>query len=186
MFFHYNEHLGAHGEIEPITRLIVTHQPVSNRPGVYKAVHQLMHPLQNEAERVFHEHMSRTSLGEPSSTSQAATIGEHISLKLLPAVIYLTIHKSVEMYALQILAKQLIRHANQAPTRILLKFNKHGKYSYNTWISTKVMSELDDQQLFEKLKQITSEGRVAKTLVIKQKIRKGFIHELWEQQHSLL
>jgi hypothetical protein len=107
-------------------------------------------------------------------------------MKILPAVIYIHIKKHVEAYALQLLAKQLVRHAQAGPTRILQKQNVHGKFSYNMWLPTKTVATLDDNSLYQRLLSITKQRKRAVTIIIRQNIQEGHLHEVWNTRHSFL
>jgi hypothetical protein len=187
LFFRFNEHRGARGGMELVPRHRIVHQQVDNMPGVYHKVHSVVNPLQIDKEQAFMERaVQQEPLGEISSNAQSAMLGQYISMKILPAVIYIHIKKGVEQYALQILAKQLIKHARGIPTRILVKQNVHGKFAYNSFLTTKIMSALDDNSLYERLLSKTKDRKRAVTLVIRQKLREGHLHELWNSEHSFL
>jgi hypothetical protein len=173
--------------MEPIPRHRIVHQQVDNKPGVYRQVYSAVNPLQIDKERTYMERATQQEpLGEISSNAQSAMLGPNISMKILPAVIYIHIKKGVQQYALQILAKQLIKHARGVPTRMLVKQNVRGKFAYNDFLTTKVMSTLDDNSLYERLLSKTKDRKRAVTLVIRQKLREGHLHELWNSEHSFL
>ena len=106
---------------------------------------------------------------------------------MLPACLYITVKKGVQLTAIQILCRQLIEHSRYAPTRIMLQFRpKTGKFSYNTWISSTKMSQHDETSLYHRFLNITKEGKRTQTFLVRQNIRKGHIHEIWHLNHSLL
>ena len=119
--------------------------------------------------------------------AQSADIGEYISLKLLPAVIYITIRKGVQLTALQILARQILEHSRTDATRILLQHKpKTGRFAYHTWLTSRTMKDMDETALYNKILTITKQGKRTQTLVIRQNIRRGRIHDLWNTNFSLL
>ena len=152
---------------------------------MYEQKYSIIHPLQNDQEKLFKDRVAKEPLGEISN-AKAAQLGNNITMKILPAVIYIHIRKNVEAYALQILAKQLVKHAQGVPTRILLKQNVHGKFTYNVWVPTKVMETLDDNTLYERLQTVTKQRKKSVTIIIRQTIREGHLHELWEREHSFV
>ena len=126
-------------------------------------------------------------LGHISSQAQAADIGQYISLRLLPTVVYVHIKKAVPLTAVQILARQIKEHSLTSPTRILLQHRpKTGRFQYHVWLSSKIMSQIDETELYKRILTITKEGKRALTLVLRQNIRRGHIHELWNLSHTLL
>ena len=140
----------------------------------YKVHEQLLRESEKD------QPLGRVHGGEP------ATIGDHIQLRLLPATIYIHIEKKVPRAALQILARRIVEHSTAAPTRIMVKHGRGGKFSYRVWISTEVMKTMTDTLFFEKLLLLTKDRTRAQTIVLRQKIRRAHIHELWSQNNSLL
>ena len=135
------------------------------------------------------ERIAQAERDNPLATirGDSADIGEYITLKLLPAVVYVHIKSGVQLTGLQILARQIIEHSQSDPTRILLQHRpKSGKFTYHVWLSTKVMKIIDETGLYQKLHQITKGGKRSQTLVIRQNMRTGYIHSLWNLHHSLL
>ena len=117
---------------------------------------------------------------------ESVDLGSHIKLKLQPAVIYCHITKGVQKAALHILARRIKEHSLAADTRIYMQHGPKGKYKYYLWLPTTKLNTHTLEQLFEKLVHLTKIGRRAVTLVIKQSILKGPIHNIWATQYSLL
>ena len=140
--------------------------------------------------RKMHEELLRKSEQEKPLAKvhggTAANISEFIQLRLLPAVIYVHIQKKCPQSALQILAKRIVEHSQTEPTRILMQHGKKGKFKYKVWISTQLMKTMTETLFFEKLLVITKERTRAVTIVIRQKIRRSTMHELWDSQYSFL
>ena len=102
-------------------------------------------------------------------------------------MIYIHIKKGVPEFALDLLVKRIIEHGNDAPTRILKKHNRKGKFAYTTWVSTKALSTLSEQGLFTKLMKLTRNRTRSVTLLLRQKTKDyGHINALWDQSFSLL
>ena len=102
-------------------------------------------------------------------------------------MLYIHIKKRVTEFALKILTKRIVEHADGGETRVLKKHNKKGKFSYRTWISTKAMDGMSEDVLYEKLLKITRKRTRSATIVVRQKmIKKGNLHKLWDTTFSLL
>jgi hypothetical protein len=145
------------------------------------------HPLHEAAETRKRAFEKSDPLSSTSKYAESAAIGEYIKLSLLPAVIYVKILKHVQIQALRILARQLFAHCQLTDTRIHLKQSQRtGKYNYGVWLSTKQIKTISEEEFYKKLMGVTKNGKKSVTLMIRQNIRKGSIHMLWETQHSLL
>lgn len=185
-YFKYNDHMVR---IEPIYQREHILRNVRSRKSKRRAeeIYRLKtHPLHNaskERKRAFEKNDMLTSSGY----AEAASIGEYIKLSLMPAVIYVKILKHVQIQAIRILGRQLFMHCRKQDTRIHLKQSQRtGKYTYNVWLSTKQIKSLTEDEFYKKLMGVTKNGKRSVTLMVKQNIRKGSIHMLWQNEHSLV
>ena len=113
-------------------------------------------------------------------------LGSHIKLKLQPATIFAHILTGVQRSALKILARRIKEHSLAAETRINMQHGKKGKYRYYLWLSADQMQNITVDQLFDRLLKITKYTKRAVTILIKQKIIHGPIHNIWDTNYSLL
>ena len=113
-------------------------------------------------------------------------LGTHIQLKLQPAVIYCHVTKGVQKAALRLLSHRITEHSLGSDTRITMKHGPKGKYRYYVWITTKEMKQMNVDKMMEKLLHITKKRTRAITIIIKQSILQGPIHDIWSSQYSLL
>jgi hypothetical protein len=192
-FFKYNDHLNT---IEPYYRRENILRSVRSRhgrgkKGVFR--HEEIHQLaqQHPAHEAHKQSKAAFEKKDPFSTNskyaEAASIGEYIKLELLPAIIYVTIKKNVQVHAVRILSRQLFLHCGKTDTRIQLKQSQRtGKYTYNVWLRTKQLKTMSEDEFFKKLMGVTKNGNRTVTLMVRQNIRKGSLHVLWENEHSLL
>ena len=187
MYFHYNGHLPIGQRIQPYYRRAQTRQRVYNRAGVVETHLLHPHPLQKlDEESTLSRLEKEQPLGHISSNAESASVGDYITLKLLPAILYIHVKKRVQRDALRILARQLVLHISRSPTRILLQRKQTGKFGYRVWLGSTALRVMSEEALYQKLLTVTHEGKKSVTLVVRQNIRKGNIHRLWERDHSLL
>jgi len=172
-FFQYNPLLD---DFELRERRIVHGAP----PGHPEAeIHELQpHPLDTK----------EPEKGEPLERIRGvpASLGEYILMKILPSALHIHIKKGVQDNALRLLAQRIIEHRADNTTRILLKRTRKGTFSYSQWINSSEMAKLTVQSLYERLLKITAGRKKSVTLVVRQSLRGGSIHELWDSHHSLL
>jgi len=172
-FFQYNEFLDL---IEPKERRIVHHAPVGHPAA---EIHQLQpHPLESK----------EIAEGEPLEKIRGvpANLGEYITLKILPQALHIHIKKGVQDNAIRLLAQRIVEHRADNTTRILLKRTRKGTFSYSQWINSTDMAKLTVQAMYEKLLKITGGRKKSVTIVVRQSIRGGSIHERWDRHRSLL
>ena len=143
------------------------------------------HPTIKEDERILRKENQILPFGKVHGRS--SNIGAFIDLKMVPKMLYIHIKRGAPEYAFDVLVKRLIEHARESPTRILKKQSKKGKFSYRTWISTKIMSTITEQQLADKLIKLTKNRTISSTIVVRQKMKSfGHVHSVWEENFSLL
>lgn len=179
--FKYNDYIEMwEPRLERITRR------KRNKWGAFETVSQaLPHPISRHIEDTQLERLDKQQpLGRFPGTK--VSLGTHISLKLQPAVVYCHITKGVQKAALQILAHRIVEHALGTDTRILMQHGPSGKYKYYLWLSTKEMKELDVENFLERLVRITKQRTRAVTIIVKQSIVHGTIHEVFSRKFSLL
>jgi hypothetical protein len=185
-FFKYNDHMNI---IEPTYRREHILRNVRVRGKVkQEETHRLYtHPLQDSYDDNKRAFEQKDPFSSNSRYGEAASIGEYIKLELMPAVIYIKIVKHVQMQALRILARQLFAHCQRTETRIHLKQSRRtGKFSYNVWLNNKQLHTMSEEEFYVRLMGVSKNGKKTVTLMVRQNIRKGSIHLLWENQHSLL
>ena len=157
-----------------------------NAVGVFENVSEILHhPIIRHLEDTRLERLEKsTGLGEFRGTQ--ISLGTHIQLKLQPATIYVHIERQVQETALRILAKRIKEHSLAADTRITKQHGPVGKYKYYLWMKTSEMQTITVEQLYERLLKITKHRTTPVTLIIKQSIQNGPIHNLWRTEYSLL
>jgi len=102
-------------------------------------------------------------------------------------MLYITIRKNVQISALKILCRQLIKHFQGASTRILLKQSlRTGKFSYQVWLASRVVEQLDENSLLMRFLNASNSRKKTLQIIVRQNIARGKIQELWDQKHSLL
>ena len=182
-FYHWNDHLGV---VEELTRMSHQLVPDMNRSGMYiEKAFNIAHPSLERDERVLKKENQIIPISKVHGTE--ANLGEFITLKLVPMTLYIHIKKGVQSVALQILAKRIVEHATEGETRILKQHNKKGKFSYRTWISSKLMRTQTAESFLQKLVDLTKNRKRPATIVVRQRmIKKGNIHNLWDTTFSLL
>jgi ribosomal protein L28 len=187
-FFIWNDHLG---EVEPnfsyAQKVVGKYAPADHKRRAKFVDRDIIaaHPSLRRDERILQKENELLPFGKVHG--KHANIGQFINLKLVPKMIYIHIKRGVPEYALDLLVKRIIEHADDAPTRILRKQSKKGKWSYRTWISTPAMNTLGQQGLLEKILKITNHMKKSVTIVIRQKMKDyGKVHEIWDSSFSLL
>ena len=118
--------------------------------------------------------------------AQVARIGEFINLEILPAVLYITVRRSVQPAALRIIVTRIFEHIKNVPTRILLKRGKSGRYLYKQWLSAKELAKLSLEELYAKFEAATLKRKRGISVIVRQRIARGRLQKLWERKHSLL
>ena len=182
-FWKWNDHVGR---LERVENRRVRHLNNGIRRGMQEISVLKPHPMYS---RVQEQLLQKSEREQPLGSvhgGKPAMIGDSIQLKLLPATIYIHIDKKCPRAALQILCQRIVEHSKAAPTRILVKHGRKGKFSYRVWISTTVMKGMTDALFCEKLLILTKDGLRAQTLVLRQHIRRAHMHELLDRNNSLL
>jgi hypothetical protein len=157
-----------------------------DRRSVHEIAYLRRHPhhqILNTSHRAF---VRNDEFARINSESEQARIGEFCKVDIAPRTLYITIHKGIQRTALQILSKRIHEHTQTGTTRILLKRNKKGTYTYAVWLTSAVLKDITQSDLFQRFLDVTNNGTRAATLVVKQNIVKGHIQELWKNKHSLL
>jgi ribosomal protein L28 len=187
-YFIWNDHLG---EVEPnwsyAQKVVGKYAPADHKRRAKFVDRDIIatHPSVRRDERILQKENELLPFGKVHG--KHANIGQFIDLKLVPKMIYIHIKRGVPEYALDLLVKRILEHADDAPTRILRKQSKKGKWSYRTWISTPAMKTLGQQGLLEKILKITRHMKRSVTIVIRQKMKDyGKVHEIWDSSFSLL
>jgi hypothetical protein len=174
-FFQYNP---LTDDFEPRDRRLV-HGADPGDPDGDTEIHQLQpHPSDAKEEE--------SDVPLERIKGVAANLGEYITLKILPSALHIHIKKGVQDRALRLLAQRIIEHRADNTTRILLKRTRKGTFSYSQWINSAEMSKLNIQSMYERLLKITGGRKKSVTLVVRQSLRGGSIHEMWDTHHSLL
>jgi len=157
-----------------------------NAVGEFENVSEILHhPIIRHLEDTRLERLEkRTALGEFRGTR--ISLGTHIQLKLQPATIYCHIEKNVQETALRILAKRIKEHSLAADTRITKQHGPRGKYKYYLWLRTSEMQKITVEELYERLVKLTKTRTIPVTIIIKQSIQSGPIHDIWNTNYSLL
>jgi hypothetical protein len=158
-----------------------------NRQSVHEIAHLRRHPhheILNAAHRSF---VRNDEFARINSESEQARIGEFCQVSIAPKTLYIKIHKGIQRTALQILCKRVHEHIQTGTTRILLKRKpKKGTYTYAVWLTSTVLKDMTEEDLCQRMLDVTNNGTRPVTLVVKQNIVKGHIQELWKNHHSLL
>jgi ribosomal protein L28 len=187
-YFIWNDHLG---EVEPnysyAQKVVGKYAPADSKRRAQFVDRQVIaaHPSMKRDERILEKENELLPFGKVHG--KHAQISQFIDLKLVPKMIYIHIKRGVPEYALDVLVKRIMEHAADAPTRIVRKQSKKGKFRYRTWISTKAMKTTSEQTLFEKIVKVTRNRTRSITIVIRQKMKDyGKVHEIWDSSFSLL
>jgi hypothetical protein len=150
-------------------------------------VHFRYHPEDHRQEVARKKAVANDDWTKVHARSQAAQIGEYISLSILPAVLYITIRKGVQLTALRIIVKRIVEHAAGRPTRILLKKSiRTGKYTYKPWLSSTELETMGEDGMFARFMKATNNRRRGISIIVRQNIARGRLQSLWEQKHTLL
>ena len=193
-YYTYNDHLGRLVKKHNFTTHLVRRAPPEvnrrrerGRVRFEEHVRLHFHPDTHLRKQELEKSKQYDDFARVHERGQQARLGEYISMNILPAMLYITIRKSVQIEALRILCQRLIQHARGAATKIMLKHNpKSGKFSYRNWISTSVMAHLEVDGLLRKFLNVSNDRRKTLQILVRQNIAKGQIQQLWESRHSLL
>ena len=194
-FYTYNDHLGRLQQIRNFSTVV---RPIPLRPIRRQRRGRGRVKFHEEARLRYHpeSHMKKKAIEvakqyddfrRVAEHAQQAQVGEYISLNILPAMLYITIRKNVQISALKILCRQLIKHFQGASTRILLKQSlRTGKFSYQVWLASSVVEQLDENSLLMRFLNASNSRKKTLQIIVRQNIARGKIQELWDQKHSLL
>jgi hypothetical protein len=194
-YWQYNDHLQklepTHDFVvsvsRPVRRLRSRGRGRSSRVRFHEDVQMKYHPENHMRKKALEVSKQYDDFRRVHEHSEQAQVGEYISLNILPAMLYITIRKNVQMTALKIISKQLVKHFRGESTRVLLKHSpKTGKFSYKTWLTSDTVSKLDESGLLARFLNATKDGKKTIQIIVRQNIAKGKIQELWTQKHSLL
>lgn len=119
-------------------------------------------------------------------SGKSGSLGSYITIKVNPSAIHICIKKGVQEQALKLLSDRILEHAKSGPTRIVLKQSQRGKYSYSEWISTKSLSKLDPNALFQRLLKQTKNRTRYVNIILRQQHIGGAIHDRIEKSESLV
>lgn len=188
-FFIYNDHLDR---VEPNYQYIrhrdgLPYAPpdASRSTNFYKRLVTFAHPTIPTDNQIRKQENKVLPFGKVEG--KQSEISAEIQIKLVPKMLYIHIKRGVSPEALDILIKRIIEHSKERGTRILKQHTKKGKFSYNTWISTKKMKEITEQILYDKILKITRNRTRSVTLIVRQKkIDRGTVHNLVDTSFSLL
>jgi hypothetical protein len=187
-YFIWNDHLS---EVEPnysyAQKVVGKYAPADHKRRAQFVDRQVItaHPSVQQDERILQKENELLPFGKVHGTH--AQISQFIDLKLVPKMIYIHIKRGVSEIALDLLVKRIMEHAAEAPTRILRRLKKKGKFGYRTWISTAAMKSIGEQGLFEKIVKVTRDRKRSVTIVVRQKMKDyGKVHEIWDSAFSLL
>ena len=191
--YEYNDHTGRieakynfsvnRVQLRPVVRSRGSHRRVQFQEHVRLKYHPETH-LKQRAMTMAHQYDDFRRVHEHA---QQAQVGEYISLNILPAMLYITIRKGVQIEALRILCRQIASHCQGQRTRILLKRSpKSKKFSYREWLSAKQMAKLDEKGLLVHFLNKSADRQKTLQLIVRQNIAQGKIQELWSEKHSLL
>ena len=184
-YYEYNRHSGY---VEPIPQVrgyrVAGVHPRGHQ--VYEEVYKLKpHPNQESMQDKRLERLeSMQPLGSIKGT--AADLGEYITMKILPASIYIHIKKGVQLTALKKLSKRILEHRGSIPTRLIIKRSRKGRFSNSAWINATELAKMQVATLYERLLKLTGQRKKSVTIIVKQNRVGGAIHDLWEKNHSLL
>lgn len=193
-YYTYNDHLGRLVKKHNFTTHLVRRAPPEvnrrrerGRVRFEEHVRLHFHPDTHLRKQELEKSKQYDDFARVHERGQQARLGEYISMNILPAMLYITIRKSVQIEALRILCQRLIQHARGAATKIMLKHSpKSGKFSYRNWISTSIMAHLEVDGLLRKFLNVSNDRRKTLQILVRQNIAKGQIHQLWESRHSFL
>jgi hypothetical protein len=121
-----------------------------------------------------------------NKNAEVAQVGDRIKLDLLPAILYITIFKNVQIGALKILCERLHEHISVADTIIQKRKIKKGKTEYVPWLSAVEIKGLTKDALYLKMIGLTENRTKTVRILVKQRVVRGAIHELWRRRYSLL
>ena len=117
---------------------------------------------------------------------KSANLGEYITMKILPSSIYIHIKKGVQVNALKKLAKRILEHRGNIPTRLIVKRSRKGRFANSAWINASEFAKMQSDKLYERLLKLTKQRKISVTIIVKQNNLGGAIHDLWDNNHSLL
>jgi hypothetical protein len=186
-YYQYNPFVGA---IEAVpVRASRRRSRLSDRGKVsfHENLRFAFHPERRQQEVARQKAANSDTWAAAHRNAQVAQIGEFINLEILPAVLYINIRRSVQVAALKIIAKRIMEHARGRDTRLLLKKSlRTGKYQYKGWVGTKELARMTKENLFTRLLTATNQRRRGVSIIVRQKIARGRLHDLWNKKHSLL
>ena len=184
-YFQYNHYMDV---FEPREERDVQRVPVAHARGhtQFEEIHRLKpHPIQ---ETLQDKRLERLEGQQPLGNvpGKPANLGEYIKLKILPASIHIHIRRGVQETALKLLAKRIIEHRGDNPTTILHKRIRKKKTRLTEWLKSHELSKLDVDALFQRLLKLTNDRKKNVTIIVKQGLKGGAIHDLWDKTNSLL
>ena len=194
-YYEYNDHLNriqpvlnyGYNRLEEKKHYRFSRRGRSTQPRFQEQVRLQYHPETHLRKRALQASKQYDDFRRVHERSQQTQVGEYISLNILPAMLYITIRKGVQIAALKILCERLAVHCQGQPTRILLKHSpKSGKFTYTPWLSSKVLESLDAHGLFVRFINRSKDRTKTLQIIVRQNIANGKIQELWENRKTLL
>ena len=194
-YYEYNDHLNriqpvlnyGYNRLEEKKHYRFSRRGRSTQPRFQEHVRLQYHPETHLRKRALQASKQYDDFRRVHERSQQTQVGEYISLNILPAMLYITIRKGVQIAALKILCERLAAHCQGQPTRILLKHSpKSGKFTYTPWLSAKVLESLDAHGLLVRFINRSKDRTKTLQIIVRQNIATGKIQELWESKRTLL
>ena len=194
-YYEYNDHLNriqpvlnyGFNRLEEKRHYRFSRRGRSTQPRFQEQVRLQYHPETHLKKRALQASKQYDDFRRVHERSQQTQVGEYISLNILPAMLYITIRKGVQIAALKILCERLATHCQGQPTRILLKHSpKSGKFTYTPWLSSKVLETLDAHGLFVRFINRSKDRTKTLQIIVRQNIATGKIQELWDSKRTLL
>ena len=194
-YYEYNDHLNriqpvlnyGYNRLEEKKHYRFSRRGRSAQPRFQEQVRLQYHPETHLRKRALQASKQYDDFRRVHERSQQTQVGEYISLNILPAMLYITIRKGVQIAALKILCERLATHCQGQPTRILLKHSpKSGKFTYTPWLSSKVLESLDAHGLFVRFINRSKDRTKTLQIIVRQNIATGKIQQLWDSKRTLL